>query len=91
MNTQVTASKDKGVQRELEELRAECAKLRAAAERTVRMKVSGKGALSLYGLGRFPVTLYREQWEEVLGMSAEIKEFIEKNSSTLKRKANGAE
>jgi len=50
------------------------------------LKVSEKGALSVYGLGRFPVTLYREQWEKLLGMADAIKEFIKANDSTLKKK-----
>lgn len=73
-------------QRELEQLRAENEKLKRAAERKVHLKVSGKGALSLYGMGRFPVTLYREQWETVLGMAEEIERFIADNDSALKRK-----
>jgi hypothetical protein len=50
------------------------------------MRVSEKGALSVYGLGRFPVTLYREQWEKLLGMSDEIRRFIQENDAQLKKK-----
>jgi hypothetical protein len=50
------------------------------------VKVSEKGALSVYGLGRFPVTLYREQWEKLLGMANEIRQFIEENDDRLKKK-----
>ena len=50
------------------------------------LKVSEKGALSVYGLGRFPVTLYREQWEKLLGMTDEIRSFIEQNDRLLKKK-----
>lgn len=50
------------------------------------MKVSEKGAVSVYGLGRFPVTLYQEQWAKLLGMADQIKEFIEENRSKLKVK-----
>ena len=50
------------------------------------LKVSEKGALSVYGLGRFPVTLYREQWEKLLGMTDEIRTFIEANDHLLKKK-----
>ncbi len=49
-------------------------------------KVSDKGAVSVYGMGRFPVTLYMEQWERLLGYGEEIKSFIAANSSKLKRK-----
>ncbi len=50
------------------------------------LKVSEKGALSVYGLGRFPVTLYREQWEKLLGMSDQIRQFIQDNDQQLKKK-----
>jgi hypothetical protein len=76
-----------------EELKAEIARLRAenqALQRPARgqlsLKVSEKGALSAYGLGRFPVTLYREQWEKLLGMADEIRAFIQANDGTLKKK-----
>jgi hypothetical protein len=48
--------------------------------------VSEKGALSVYGMGRFPVTLYREQWEKLLGMSEQISQFIQENDHLLKKK-----
>jgi hypothetical protein len=50
------------------------------------LKVSQKGALSVYGLGRFPVTLYREQWEKLLGKADEIRAFIQENDGALKKK-----
>ena len=50
------------------------------------LKVNEKGALSVYGLGRFPVTLYREQWEKLLGMADEIRTFIKENDQVLKKK-----
>jgi len=52
----------------------------------VRMKVSEKGAVSVYGMGRFPVTLYKEQWLKLLDMSDEIRTFISANESQLKTK-----
>jgi hypothetical protein len=56
-----------------------------AAERKVTLKVSEKGAVSLYGLGRFPVTLYSGQWEKVIGLvqSGELAKFIEANKARL--------
>jgi hypothetical protein len=77
-----------------EELRAEIERLRAENENLKKpqprgatsLKVSEKGGLSVYGLGRFPVTLYREQWEKLLGMSDQIREFIQQNDSLLKKK-----
>jgi hypothetical protein len=76
------------LQAELERLRAENAALKSGAvtPRRVFLKVSDKGAVSLYGLGRFPVTLYVEQWETVLGMADEIRAFLADNASKLKRK-----
>jgi hypothetical protein len=50
------------------------------------MKVSEKGALSVYGMGRFPVTLYKEQWLRLLAMAEDIKAFIEANNDHLKSK-----
>ncbi len=71
---------------ELERLRAENAKLKSAATRGVSMKVSEKGGLSVYGLGRFPVTLYPEQWEKLLDMSEAIHAFIRDNADQFKWK-----
>jgi hypothetical protein len=75
------------MQAELERLRSENAALKQGAPRgSVSMKVSEKGAVSVYGLGRFPVTLYQEQWAKLLAMSDRIKEFIEENRARLKVK-----
>ena len=60
------------VQAELERLRAENAALKGHAAKGLRLKVSEKGAVSVYGLGRFPLTLYKEQWEKVLDLSEDI-------------------
>jgi hypothetical protein len=72
---------------EIERLRAENENLKKPATRgQMSLKVSEKGALSVYGLGRFPVTLYREQWEKLLGMGDQIRQFIEANDQALKKK-----
>ena len=73
---------------ELERLRAEneALKNKKASRGTLSMKVSEKGALSVYGMGRFPVTLYKEQWLKLLGIADEIKKFIEENDDRLKTK-----
>jgi hypothetical protein len=60
--------------------------LKKDASSAVRMKVSEKGAVTVYGMGRFPVTLYKEQWLKLLDMSAEIREFIAANATRLKTK-----
>jgi hypothetical protein len=75
------------VQAELERLRAENEALKQAKRPgSITMKVSEKGAVSVYGLGRFPVTLYQEQWTKLLAIADEIKSFIEENRSKLKTK-----
>ena len=73
---------------QIEKLKAENEALkRSKPERgTLSMKVSEKGALSIYGMGRFPVTLYKEQWLKLLGIAEEIKQFISDNDSRLKTK-----
>ena len=71
---------------ELQRLKAENEALKAGSRRTTYLKVSDKGGVSLYGLGRFPVTLYVEQWETVLAMADEIRAFIADNAVQLKRK-----
>lgn len=71
---------------EIERLRAENEALKKPSRGQMSLKVSEKGALSVYGLGRFPVTLYREQWEKLLGMADSIRQFIKDNDATLKKK-----
>lgn len=73
---------------ELERLRAEneALKNKKSGNGVLSMKVSEKGALSVYGMGRFPVTLYKEQWLKLLGVSEELKKFIQENDSRLKTK-----
>jgi hypothetical protein len=72
---------------ELERLKAENAALKAKPARgAISMKVSEKGALSVYGMGRFPVTLYKEQWSKLMEMREEILKFIEDNNERLKTK-----
>lgn len=71
---------------ELERLRRENEALKKSRASGLTMKVSEKGAVSVYGLGRFPVTLYKEQWEKLLAMSEGIKAFIAENAASLKVK-----
>ena len=72
---------------ELERLKAENETLKTRASRTISIKVSEKGGVSIYGLGRFPVTLYKEQWVKVLDMADEIRAFLKDNDSRLKTKS----
>ena len=71
-----------------EELKAQLAALEAKQQRTGSMsfKVSDKGGVSVYGLGRFPVTLYYEQWIKLLDRAQELRDFLEANKSKLKLK-----
>ena len=71
---------------ELARLRAENERLKRAASRGITIKVSEKGGVSVYGLGRFPVTLYKEQWTRLLDMAEEIRAFIRDNETSLKTK-----
>ena len=77
---------DEDLKAELERLRNENAALKKGPSPGVRMKVSEKGALSIYGMGRFPVTLYKEQWLKLLDMSTDIRAFIAANQAHLKSK-----
>jgi hypothetical protein len=71
---------------EVERLKAENASLKARTTRGVSMKVSEKGGVSVYGLGRFPVTLYKEQWAKLLDMADDIRAFMREHDAELKAK-----
>jgi len=80
---------DDDLKAELERLKAENAALKQSKkERGTSIKVSAKGGVSVYGLGRFPVTLYKEQWARLLGMADEIRTFITENEDKLKVKGS---
>ena len=80
-------SEEEDLRAEVERLRLENEALKREKERVISLKVSAKGAVSLYGLGRFPVTLYKEQWTRVLDISDEIRAFIVEHDGELKTKA----
>jgi hypothetical protein len=77
---------DEDLKAELERLRSENATLKRGVSSNIRMKVSEKGAVSVYGMGRFPVTLYKEQWLKLLDLSDDIRAFIAANEAQLKAK-----
>lgn len=77
---------DEDMKAELERLRAENERLKQKGSRAVSLKVSEKGGLSVYGMGRFPITLYKEQWSKLLDMADEIRAFIKENDTKLKTK-----
>jgi hypothetical protein len=79
---------DEDMKAELERLRAENAQLKQKRGGPMSMKVSDKGGVSVYGLGRFPVTLYKEQWVKLLDIADEIRAFIKDNESKLKTKGS---
>ena len=77
---------DEDLKAELERLRDENAVLKKGAAAGITMKVSEKGAVSIYGMGRFPVTLYKEQWLKLLAKGDDIRAFITANEAQLKTK-----
>ena len=77
---------DDALNAEVERLKAENAALKARATRGVSIKVSEKGGVSVYGLGRFPVTLYKEQWAKLLDVADDIRAFIKEHDAQLKTK-----
>ena len=77
---------DEDLRAELDRLKAENEALKKGAAKGVSLKVSEKGGVSVYGLGRFPITLYQEQWLKLLDMVDEIRAFIAAHKSELKAK-----
>ncbi|MFN2427540.1 MAG: hypothetical protein ABR587_13950 [Candidatus Binatia bacterium] len=73
---------------ELARLRAENEALKKSAAKpgSISFKVSEKGGVSVYGMGRFPVTLYVEQWETLLGRADDLRAFIDAHRDQLKKK-----
>ena len=77
---------DNDLRAELDRLRQENEALKKGATRGVSLKVSEKGGVSVYGLGRFPITLYQEQWTKLLDMADQIRDFITEHQGELKKK-----
>ena len=78
---------DEDLKAELARVKAENERLKAQQTRGISLKVSEKGGVSVYGLGRFPVTLYKEQWTKLLAMADDIKTFIKEHERELKTKS----
>ena len=81
------SSSDDQMRQELERLRAENEALKAKEKRGTRLQVSEKGGVSLYGMRRFPITFYKEEWERILDMADEIRAFMRENAAKLKTKS----
>ena len=77
---------DEDLKAEVERLRAENEALKKPTRGAISLRVSEKGAVSVYGMGRFPVTLYKEQWEKLLAAGEQIQAFIKDNDHLLKKK-----
>jgi hypothetical protein len=77
---------DDEMRRELERLKAENEALKAKERRGTRLQVSEKGGVSLYGMRRFPITFYKEEWERILELADEIRAFMRDNEGKLKTK-----
>ena len=80
------ADANEEMQAELERLRAENEGLKARKTQERRLQVSQKGAVSLYGIRRFPITFYADEWDIILGMADEVRTFISQHETELKRK-----
>ena len=78
---------EQDLKEELERLKAENEALKAKTTRATSIRVSEKGGVSVYGLGRFPVTLYKEQWLKLLDLAEDLKVFIAENEGKLKTKS----
>ena len=74
------------VEQELARLRAENESLKAKRSNAISFKVSDKGAVSVYGMGRFPVTLYKAQWYRLLEHAEQLRDFLHANAQYLKDK-----
>jgi len=82
---------DDDLKAELERLKAENEALKAKEKRGTYLRVSEKGGVSLYGMRRFPITFYREEWDRILGMSDEIRAFIREHAGELKTKGGAGD
>jgi hypothetical protein len=80
------AEREEDLQTELARLRAENEALKTRASRELRLQVSQKGGVSLYGIRRFPVTFYADEWERILAMGDQVCAFIAENREALKQR-----
>lgn len=74
------------LKRRVEELESQLKAEKSKSKREIRLQVSAKGGVSLYGIRRFPVTFYQEEWHKILGMSDDIRGFIAEHAGELTTK-----
>jgi len=77
---------DEDMQAELDRLRRENEELKSKEKKAIRLAVSQKGAASLYGIRRFPITFYKDEWETILDMTDDIRAFLNAHAAELKQK-----
>ena len=77
---------EQDLKRQVEELKAQLEAEKSKSKREIRLQVSAKGGVSLYGIRRFPVTFYQEEWHKILGMADDIRGFIAEHASELTKK-----
>ncbi len=75
------------LKKQVEALKAQLDAERAKSQKSVSLKVSQKGGVSLYGIRRFPVTFYLEEWLRILDMEAEIRAFLAEHETELKKRS----
>ena len=77
---------ERELKRQVEELQSQLAAEKSKSKREIRLQVSAKGGVSLYGIRRFPVTFYQEEWDKILGMADDIRAFIAEHEGELTKK-----
>ena len=77
---------EQDLKRQVEELQSQLAAEKSKSKREIRLQVSAKGGVSLYGIRRFPVTFYQEEWDKILGMADDIRAFIAEHEGELTKK-----
>jgi hypothetical protein len=77
---------EEDLKQQVEQLKAQLEAEKAKGQKGVTLKVSQKGAVSLYGIRRFPITFYKEEWDRILDMDAEIRAFLAEHEAELKKR-----
>ena len=77
---------EEDLKRQITDLKAQLESQKASAKRPITLQVSKKGGVSLYGIRRFPITFYLEEWNRILDMEGEIRKFLEEHEAELAKK-----